>query len=77
MTVRESQTDGCFDCSRPGIEDRYTVVPASFVVFDIHTGQTIQIDQGVDAGVRAAEHARRLRARNHRLAREAVAGARN
>jgi hypothetical protein len=66
--VRVIQTNGGAARSAHEVEERYTVVPASFVVFDNHTGQTIQIYQGADAEVRAEQHARHLRARSRRLA---------
>lgn len=75
--VRESQTNGSSDRPRPEAEDRYAVVPASFVVFDKHTGQTMQVYHGEDAEVRAQRHARHLHALKRRVADQNVVGERS
>lgn len=85
MSRNESQGDGLtvaheFDANdridplRTDIADRYAVVPASFMVFDQHTGQTIQLYHGEDAELRARRHARHLRALKRRVADENVVG---
>lgn len=66
--MRASQTNGRSGRPQPDVEERYRVVPASFVVFDKHTGQTIHVYHGEDTEVHAQRHARQLHALKRRVA---------
>lgn len=73
--MRASQTNGRSGRPQPDVEERYRVVPASFVVFDKHTGQTIHVYHGEDTEVHAQRHARQLHALKRRVADQNVVGA--